>query len=170
MIRSKATFNKCSKISDTVWIHPRHGGHSTTHSDFSNPIQSRYAPDTAAILSLIQIQLSTSSSDTLQTRKSFCHFFRSQLQFRYTPDTEVILLLIQISTSDTVQICSRHGIHYVNHSDLFPSPKMLQTRKSSCYSFRIRYSYNSDTPQTRQLYPCSYRFRYSYSSDTLQTR
>ena len=59
---------------NTVRIHPRHGGHSTTHSDFSNQIQTRYAPDTAAILSLIQIQLSTS-------------------RFRYAPDTDAILTL-----------------------------------------------------------------------------
>ena len=73
---------------------PLHGGHSTTHLDFSNQMQTRYAPDAAAILFLIQIQLSTSGSDTLQTRKSFCHLSRSQLQYGYTLDTEVILLLI----------------------------------------------------------------------------
>ena len=63
--------------SDTIWIHPghgghsithlefkvkiqygdtpRHGSHSITHSDFNNQIQIRYAPDTEAILFLIQI-------------------------------------------------------------------------------------------------------------------
>ena len=105
---------------NTVQIHPRHGGHSTTHSDFSNPIQTRYAPDTTSILYLIHIHLSTTSSYTLQTRMPFwplhqqfdsprCIRHRNHsvtysdpsYSLRYTADTEVILLLIQISTSDT---------------------------------------------------------------------
>ena len=119
---------------DTVWIHPRHDSHSTTHSDSSNQIQTRYASDTAAILFLIQIQLSTLSSDTLQTQKSFCHLSGSQLQYGYTPNTEVILLLIQISTSDTVAIlpliqnlspahsCSIHRFLFVTHSEYRYTP------------------------------------------------
>ena len=39
---------------DTVQIRSRHGFHSVTYSDFP---QLRYAPDTVAILSLIQIQV-----------------------------------------------------------------------------------------------------------------
>ena len=103
--------------SDTVRIHPRRGGHSISHSEFQVKIQFRYAPDTVAILSLIQIQLSTTSSDTLQTWMPFWPLHQqfdypqcsrrgshsathtdlnSSYSLRYTPDTGVILSLIQI--------------------------------------------------------------------------
>ena len=77
---------------DTVWIHPRHDSHSITPSDSSNQIQTRYAPYTEAILFPIQIQLSTSDSDTLQTRTPFFYSYRSQLQIqsRYALDTVAI--------------------------------------------------------------------------------
>ena len=47
-----------SQHSDTVQIRSRHGCHFVTHSNFNFKIHSRYAPDTAAILSLIQISIS----------------------------------------------------------------------------------------------------------------
>ena len=75
----------------TVQIHSRLGSHSVAYS--------RYNPD------------------TLQTRKSLCHLFRSQLQF---------------------QIHSRHGSHSTTHTDLNfrYSPDTLQTRLPFCHSFR----------------------------------
>ena len=118
---------------DIVQIHSRHGFLSVTYSDFNIQIQLRYALDTDAILILIQI----SSSDTLQTRKPFCHLFSSLIQIpvqirsrhgfhsvtysdfpqlRYAPDTVVILSLIQIQSSDTTQIRSRYGYHSDAHS------------------------------------------------------
>ena len=48
------------QFQDTVQIHSRRGSHSVTHSDFK--IQSRYAPDTEAIMSLIQFH----PTDTVQ--------------------------------------------------------------------------------------------------------
>ena len=101
---------------DTVRICSKHGSHYVTHSDFNNQIQTRYAPDTATILFLIQIQLSAPGSDALQTWKSFCHLSGSQLQ-----------------------IHSRHGSHSATHTDLnFKySPDTHQTQLPFCHSFRI---------------------------------
>ena len=164
-LQTRKSFCYSFKISsqDTVWIHPRRGGHSITLSDFSNQIQTRYAPDTEVILFLIQIQLSISSTDTLQTRKSFCHLFRSRLQFRYTPDTEVILLLTQISASDTVQICSRHGFHSVPHSELIPNTQLLHTQMLLCYPFTIQIHSRHDSHSDIHS-----KIKYSYSSDMFQ--
>ena len=121
-----------------VQIHSRQGSHSVTYPDPSYStdtfqtrksfcysyrsqlqIQSRYAPDTVAILSLIQTfpqprdapdtdailsltQIPDSntefgySSEMLHTRMLFfCLFrFKAQIQLRNAPDTDVILLLI----------------------------------------------------------------------------
>ena len=44
-------------------IHSRHGSHFATHTDLKLQIQSRYAPDTVAILSVIHILVTV--SDTL---------------------------------------------------------------------------------------------------------
>ena len=80
-------------------------------------MQISYAPDTEAILFLIQIQLTTSSSDTLQTQIPFWPLHQKfdspqcgrhgshsathtdlklQIQSRYALDTDAILILIQI--------------------------------------------------------------------------
>ena len=131
----------------------------------------RYAPDTVSILSLFQTY-SPAQRYSRHERLSVAYSdFRSQLQFGYTPDTEVILLLIQISTSDTVQIHSRHGCHSITHSNLFPSPEILQTRMSFCCLFRFqvsdtirihfRHGSHSDTHSDLTC---------RYISNTLQTR
>ena len=109
----------------------------------------------------------------IQRRMSFWHLPRSQLQYGYNPDTEFILLLIQISTSDTVQIRSRHGFHSATHSELIPNTQLLHIQMFLCYPSGIqihsrhdshsdihskfKYSYNSDTLQTRTPFFCSYR-------------
>ena len=139
---------------------PRHGSHSTTHSDFNNPIQTRYAPDTAAILSLIQIQLQVQMRS-----KHGCHSDPLHQQF------------------DSPQ-CSRHEIFLSLIQIPVTVPDTLQTRKSFCYSYRfqlqIQSRYAPDTvailPLIQNLFPaynCStYRCfsvthsEYRYTSDT----
>ena len=83
------------------------------------------------------------STDTLQTRKPFCHSFRIRLQIqsRYAPDTDSILSLILIIRSrhgcysfvfshykspDTVQIRSRHE----SHSDTYSSDLQLTIQQT----------------------------------------
>ena len=131
---------------DTVWIQPKHDSHSTTHLDSSNQIQTRYAPDTVAILFLIQIQLSTSKfryapntdaflaltpevwfSPMQSPRKSSCHLFRSQFQS---------------------QIHFRHESHSATHTDLNPS-----------YNFRY-------PPDTAVILLLIQNFKSKYSTDT----
>ena len=174
---------------NTLQIHPKHDDHSTTHSDFSNPIQTRYAPDTAAILSLIQIQLSTTSLDTLQTRMSFWSLHQ-QFDSPGAVATEVIMSLIQIPV--TVRIHPRHGGHSTTYTDLNfrYSLDTLQTQKPFYHSFRpfspaqrcsrhgchsaaysdFRFRYNTDTLQTRQsfwyLFNVQVQLHLRYASDT----
>ena len=86
---------------------------------FTFQIYSKYAPDTEAILILIQFL----NSDKVRIRSRHgCHpdtysIFKVMIQFRYAPDTEAILLLIQIQLQDTVQIRSIHGCYSISHSD-----------------------------------------------------
>ena len=113
------------QLSYIVQICTRYGCHPDTHSDLAFryssdmlqtrmpswysfkdnfQIQFRYAPDTDAILLLIQRKL----SDTVQIRTRYgCHPDTHSdstflIQFRYAPDTDAILILIQIQLSDTV--------------------------------------------------------------------
>ena len=83
---------------DTVHICSRYGCHPDTHSDSD----------------------STYSTDTLQTRMPSWYSFKInfQIQFRYAPDTDAILILIQRQLSDTLQIWSWFGCHYVTHSNI----------------------------------------------------
>ena len=142
------------------------GYHSNTHSDFNFQIWYRYAPDTNAILILIQISTIRYILDTLQTWKPFYFSFRFNyhIHFRYTPNTEVIFSLMQIQ----VQICTIHGCHSVTYSD-FSSPDTLQTRKSFCHLFRsqLQFRYTPDTEVILLLLQTSTS---GYSPDTLQTR
>ena len=107
---------KCSKVSDTVQIHSRHGSYSDTYLDF----KSRYNIDTLQTrmpfwhLFRFQVQIRSRyrchfdtysdfkfrySSDTLQKRLPFWCSFKIQIQFRYTPDPDAILIFIQIFNS-----------------------------------------------------------------------
>ena len=97
-----------TRISDTVQIRSRHGCHSVTYPD--SP-QLRDAPDTDAILFLIQL--------------------------RDAPDTDAILLLIQIQHLDTAWIHSRYGCYSFDHSDLVPryNTDTFQIRIPFWYSF-----------------------------------
>ena len=131
----------------------KHGCHSNTHSTlryssdtlqtwmsswysfrFNFQIQFRYAPDTNAILILIQNQL----SDTVQIRSRHgCH-----------PDTH------PNSNSDTIQIRSRHECHSNTHSDstLKCSKDTLQTRIPFWYLIKAYSRYSTDTLQIRTLF------------------
>ena len=134
----------------------------------------RYSMDTPqtrrSLYYSFRISKSRYSTDTLQTRKSFCHSFKYQLQFKYTPDTEVILLFIRISTSDIVQIRSRHSIHVVTYSDFFPSSEMLQTRISFCRLFRFhiqtQYKYTPDTEVILLFIQNQIQLQLRYAPDT----
>ena len=116
-----------------VQIHFRHGSHSVPYSDPSYSldilqtrksfcysyrsqlqVQSRYAPDTDAIMLLIQIQTSRYSTDTLQTRMPFWPLHQK---------------------FDSPQ-CSRHESYSVTYSDPSYSSDTLQTQKSFFYSYR----------------------------------
>ena len=98
----------------------------------------------------------------------FCHSFRicpqhavapyrcfsdTQIQYRYTPDTEVILIFIQNSNTVPAQIRSRHRRHSFSHTNSI-----------------FKYSYSSDTLQTRRSFFCSYKFspkiQFKYIPDT----
>ena len=126
---------------------------------FQVQIQYGYALDTDAILLRIQITTSDTvhirsrrgchsvthsdlkfryNSDTLQTRMPFWYSFRfnSPIQFRYALDTDAILILIQIQLSDTVHIHSGHGSHSATYS--VSSSDTLQTRLPFWYSFRFQ--------------------------------
>ena len=86
-------------IHDTVKIHSRHGSHSITHSEFEVKIQFRDAPDTDAILLLIQ-----TSTIMIQVRMHSRHEshyithseFKIKIQYGYTPYKEFILSPIHI--------------------------------------------------------------------------
>ena len=137
---------------------------------FSFKIQSRYAPNTDAILILIQIQLSDTvqipsrygchfdthwdsafrySSDTIQRWMPFWNSFRFsfQIKLRYAPDTDAILILIQIQLSDTVQIRSRYGCHSDTYSDSAFRYILhtLQIQMPFWRSFSTFLKYNLDT-------------------------
>ena len=74
-------------------------------------IQSRYAPDTVAILSLIQNLFPARSCSTHR------FFSVTNSEYRYTPDTKVILIFIQESNTVTARIRSRHRRHPLAHTN-----------------------------------------------------
>ena len=78
--------------SDTVWIHPRRGGHYITHSEF----QFRYSMDTpqarrSFYYSFRLQQTVTARIRSRHGRHSFAHMNPIS---RYTPDTDTILVFI----------------------------------------------------------------------------
>ena len=136
---------------DTIQIHSGHDSHSDIHSTFKYSyssdtpqtrrpfsysynlqlqIQSSYAPDTVAILSLIQSLSPTYSCSihkyfsviriqyryTPDTAVILIFILQAQLQLRYAPDTEATLLLIQTQSLEAIQIYPRHGYHFDPHS------------------------------------------------------
>ena len=116
---------------------------------FNFQIQYRYAPDTDAILILIQILDSRYNSNTLQARMPFCYSFRFQ-----------------------VQICSRHGCHSVTHSDF----KFRYAPDTNVILILIRittYRYSTDTLQTRMPFwylfgvQIQIQFRYAPNADAI---
>ena len=155
---------------------------------FNVQIKFRDAPDTDAILFLIQIQSSDTaqrcsrhgcysiaylntwfrySLEMLHTRMLFYFLFRfkAQIQLRDAPDTNAILLLIHIQSSYTAQRCSRHECYSIAYSNFKYkySPDTLQTQFPLCHSF-ITYPQHTVTPYTDvSLLPIQ-------NTDTLQTQ
>ena len=80
------------------------------------------------------------------------------IQFRYAPETNAILILIQISSSDTVQIRSKHGFHFDTHS------KSASRYSSDTMHIRSRHGYHSDTPLDAIL---KIHYRYAPDSDAI---
>ena len=105
-MRLKATSNKYSKISITVRIYSKTWKSFCYSYRSQLQIQSRYAPDTVAIMSLIH-SLSPSHSCSIHR----C-FSVTQIQYRYTPDTVVILIFIPPSNTFTARIRPRYGGHF----------------------------------------------------------
>ena len=117
---------------DTVQIRSRYGCHFDTHSDFNFLIQFKYAPDTEAILILIQIPPLDTVQIRSKTRKPFLYSFR--FNFWYSPDTHQTRKPLWYSFKDTT----------------WYSSDTLQTRKPFWYSYRInlliifKYTLNTD--------------------------
>ena len=102
-------------------------------------IQSIYAPDTVAILSLIQ-NLSLAHSCSIYRCFSVTHS-----EYKYTPDTKVIMMFIRRSNTVAAWIRSRHRRHSFAHtdSDSRYSSSAFQTRNHfDTHSFDLQH-YNS---------------------------
>ena len=151
--------------SDTVWIHPRYGGHSTTHSDFSRLIQTRYAPDTVAILSLIQILVTVQIHPRHGGHSANHTDLNSKVQSRYAPDTVAIPSLIQ-------SLSPAHGCSIHRYSSII----QIQYRYTSGTAVILIFILHSNTVTT-QIRPRRRGHSFShtnsvsrYSSNAFQTR
>ena len=130
-------------------------------------IQYRYAPDTNAILILIQL------SDTVQIRSKYgCHpDTHSDSDFRYSSDTLQTRMpfwySFKLQPTDAVQIRSRRGRHSDTHSNSSSDTMQIRSRHR-CHSDST-FKYSTDTLQTRMPFWYLIKASSRYSIDTLQT-